>query len=265
MCRVFKGLAAAGVVSILLCAGWSAQAITHGEPDGDAHPYVGMVVAYIDDLPVWVGSGVLISPTVMVTAGHCVDGAQQIRVWFDSVPPFGEVVDKPYGGHLAKEFKPHPLFAFTGLPGLPKWLTHDVAIIVLEEPVTLSGYASLPTLRLAEKLGPMPSVDLVGYGVEQRLRGGGRPMWAGSLTRNYVPSHFIRNQSIIMNEFLRVCSNPAKGNGGIAFGDSGGPVLYGTTVLAVNSFVANPNCAGVTDAARIDTEDVLSWISSFLK
>jgi secreted trypsin-like serine protease len=54
--------------------------------------------------------------------------------------------------------------------------------------------------------------------------------------------------------------------GGTCFGDSGGPILNdGTdTVLAVNSYVTNGNCAGVTYSQRIDIPEVLAWIESFL-
>jgi hypothetical protein len=49
-------------------------------------------------------------------------------------------------------------------------------------------------------------------------------------------------------------------------GDSGGPVLRGNTdtVLAVNSYFTNLNCAGVTYASRVDIAEVLAWINSFL-
>jgi hypothetical protein len=34
-------------------------------------------------------------------------------------------------------------------------------------------------------------------------------------------------------------------------------------VLAVNSYVTNSNCAGVTYSQRIDIPEVLAWIESF--
>jgi hypothetical protein len=49
----------------------SSLAITHGRPDGNAHPYVGLMVALDKDgVPLWRCSGSLLSPTVFLTAGR---------------------------------------------------------------------------------------------------------------------------------------------------------------------------------------------------
>jgi hypothetical protein len=65
---------------------------------------------------------------------------------------------------------------------------------------------------------------------------------------------------------MKFALNPGGGSGGTCFGDSGGPDLLGatSTVLAVNSFVTNVNCSGVGYSSRVDTEDALAWIESFL-
>jgi hypothetical protein len=67
-------------------------------------------------------------------------------------------------------------------------------------------------------------------------------------------------------EYMRLSLNPGGGTGGTCFGDSGGPDLLGgtDTVLAVNSYVTNVNCAGVGYSARVDIPEVLEWINSFL-
>ena len=57
-------------------------------------------------------------------------------------------------------------------------------------------------------------------------------------------------------------ANPSQGRGGTCFGDSGGPILLGDTILGVNSFVNNDNCAGVTYSYRIDTAEALAFINS---
>jgi hypothetical protein len=64
----------------------------------------------------------------------------------------------------------------------------------------------------------------------------------------------------------RLTANAVHGKGGICFGDSGGPDLVGGTDIgvAVNSYVTNLNCSGVTSSSRIDIPEVLSWIRRFL-
>src|SRR5258706_8107490 len=71
-----------GLLAVMTLSG-AANAITNGTPDGNAHPYVGELLFYdpaeIDsrftDPGGWFScSGTLISPTVVVTAGHCVTG-----------------------------------------------------------------------------------------------------------------------------------------------------------------------------------------------
>ena len=42
------------------------------------------MVADVDGAPAWRCSGTLIAPTVFLTAGHCVHGADAARVWFDT-------------------------------------------------------------------------------------------------------------------------------------------------------------------------------------
>ncbi|CAN5188640.1 hypothetical protein BH20ACT22_BH20ACT22_03000 [soil metagenome] len=80
-------------------------------------------------------------------------------------------------------------------------------------------------------------------------------------TQLVAPGSFVHS-----DEFIRLTANPGQDKGGICFGDSGGPdLLHGTdTVLAVNSYATNSNCAGVTYSQRIDIPEVLAWIRSFM-
>lgn len=69
----------------LICAK-RALAITNGELDGNGHPHVGLLVASDKKgNPMWRCSGSLISETLFLTAGHCIESpAAKVAIWFDS-------------------------------------------------------------------------------------------------------------------------------------------------------------------------------------
>ncbi len=106
----------------------------------------------------------------------------------------------------------------------------------------------------------------MGYGVQEQIHGGGPLYWTGLRVWLYAPSEFISGKFVHSAEFMKVSLNASQGKSGTCFGDSGGPNLNGgtDTVLAVNSYVTNSNCAGVGYSSRVDIPEVLEWINSFL-
>ena len=84
--KFFLAVVAALTVSAAVVS--SASAITHGRPDGNAHPYVGLMVALDKDgVPLWRCSGSLLSATVFLTAGHCTEApAAHVEIWFAAGP-----------------------------------------------------------------------------------------------------------------------------------------------------------------------------------
>jgi len=74
----------------------------------------------------------------------------------------------------------------------------------------------------------------------------------------------IQSNDVQSDEFIKLTANPAKGKGGTWFGDSGGSDLLDgtTTILAVNSYVTNGNCAGVTYSQRVDLPEIQDFINS---
>ena len=75
------------VAAIISASAIPALAITDGgEPDGDRHPYVGLMVAQdAKGTPLWRCSGTLLSPRLFLTAGHCTEPpAAHVEIWFDA-------------------------------------------------------------------------------------------------------------------------------------------------------------------------------------
>ena len=266
MRRVLLSLAV--VFALLLSTHGTALAVTNGVPDGEQHPYVGLLI-FTDGTSYWRCTGSLLSPTVVLTAGHCTEGATQVWVTFDTHIDRGTLplIDFLNSGlFITGTAYTNPNFCIGCGEGLIRFDTFDVGIVVLDGAAPVTDFAALPDPGLVDTLAMGSQVDIVGYGVQQRAVGGGPPVWFGTLTRYYAPSQLVASDDRISDMFLKLTANPAQGKGGTCFGDSGGPDLLGNTniVLGVNSFVTNGNCAGVTYSERIDLPQILAWIESFL-
>jgi hypothetical protein len=265
-----RRLAIALAIVALLAFAAPVGAITNGTPDGDNHPYVGLAVFDVDGTPSHRCSASLLTPTVVLTAGHCTVGTSAARIWFDEVVQGNP--EYPFSGATSYDGTPytHPMFCNPcagGLPGFAKW---DVGIIVLSEPVPVSEvgeYADLPAEGIVDTLANKSRVDFVGYGVNQLFVGGGPPIWGGPRVRLFAWGELVATSRYVHSDWvIKYSLNASRGKGGICFGDSGGPDLVGgtDTVIAVNSYVTNSNCAGVGYSSRVDRADTLAWIASFL-
>src|SRR4030042_903888 len=130
------GVAIVLTVVFLLVTVVSAYAITNGVPDAGRHPYVGLAVFDVvrEDgsvVPSPRCSASLLSPTVVLTAGHCTDGTVAARVWFDEVVQGNP--EYPLSGATSYDGTPYtnPDFCIGCGNGLPGFAIRDVGIIVL--------------------------------------------------------------------------------------------------------------------------------------
>jgi V8-like Glu-specific endopeptidase len=237
-----------------------ASAIQFGHPDGNAHPQVGLVLFYdAHGNPLSRCSGVLVSPTVFLTAGHCTFGTASAQVWLNSGPitvasgyPFtgGASFGRPYT---------HPLFDnFAASPA-----NYDLGVVVLDTPqpgpyATLAPAGTLDALKKNDV-----GFDVVGYGLQDALP----PSIMADRTR-YAGQTKLTNLNNTKTAGYNLQMSAAPGTGGsVCYGDSGGPeFLAGTLqIVGVNSFVQSKFCMGAAFGYRTDTADSLAFINSFLR
>jgi V8-like Glu-specific endopeptidase len=233
------------IVAIVLATAAPAAAILNGTPDTE-HRYVGILVTEIDGQRVPVCTGFLVNSTTFVTAAHCVD----------------DLGDLPALVSFNQQFTPSsPVFTGTAVPnpdfGSSGTDTHDLALIVLDTPVTNHGHAELPTAGRLASTDKKDPLTIVGYGADGFLKGSGKPIPDFRLVRSFGESRISKVEKTGFN--LRM-------QAGICFGDSGGPVLLGDSdlVVGVASFVNNGRCSGNAFAYRLDTAESLDFLAPYL-
>lgn len=297
--------AAVGLLAMILFV-TPAKAITNGIPDEGAHPYVGQLLFYVpddtdsrfDDPGVWYNcSGTLISPTVVLTAGHCTygvgkngtstieggDGSGGNDIWvnfsevptYEGFPPSTDYIpdrnQQRYEDRV-EWLAEHPVWIQGTAHVHPQFdpdlfFLHDLGVVVLDRPVQVSTYGALPEEHHLEsfRLTPRssPRFTDVGYGLEKVL-----PIaQIGGDTRRKADVMLITLKGTFGVPYgvAAVFSNNkgAVHRGGTCFGDSGGPVFVkGTNVIvAITSFGLSPNCTGADGAYRVDQADDLEWLA----
>lgn len=253
-----------------------AAAITNGTPDGNNHPYVGFIVEdeLVGGVPtpsLWCSSA-LLSPTVLLTAAHCVAGAVAVRAWFQADMTGVDLSGGPGSGAFeAASWTTYPGWEYPARPGGRHMDTGDLAIVVLSRPVPTSQvdrYAQLPSAGLADTLATGAPIDLVGWGFQYKDKIPGPPFGrlAGDSLRRFAPSQLGSNNFDGSDNYIKIAQNASQGTGGICFHDSGGPDLVGGTdvVLANNTWVNSYNCTGIAFSTRIDVPERLAWIRTYL-
>src|SRR6266542_2670760 len=271
MRRVLLTLAALMVVTFVRI-----NAVTDGKLDGNAHPAVVLLLMEVGGKPAFRCSGTLLSATVLLTAGHCTNNFPDspytgMRVFTESDVQAGIGITNnyPFAGPNAVEavsWAAHPLYE-TG-----PFFLHDVGVVILEEPgVVLDAYGVLPSLNQLDALKTRRGLQdqtftAVGYGLQQSFPDHASFLAHNSRTRYVADPHLIQiNVPGFTGDFSLLLSNNAA-TGGTCFGDSGGPnFLGGSNVVAgVTSYGLNGNCAGTGGVFRMDRQNVLDFVKSYL-
>lgn len=277
MLRRALSITVAAVATVTLLGG-PAGSITGNYVEDFQHPFVGLVVFY-DDQGEFSHrcSGSLLTPIVFLTAGHCTEGVDSARVYFqqDAGANFDpETEIDPVSGYPAScaagtedvcttsdELYNYGFHDFVGFPN-----TRDAGLVILDEPITLPEYGVLAAPgsldSLAGRLGKHNvTFTASGYGLSRT-----NPAFTLSFrSRLMARSTLVNLRNALTSGFnLQTTANPGGGQGGTCFGDSGGPIFYGgfssNTIVGVTSFGLSPTCSGVDFAYRTDRQAVLTWI-----
>jgi len=279
------GLAIALMLLVLVAV--PALAITNNFVEDNEHPFVGLAVFYdAEGEFLWRCSGSLISPTKFLTAGHCADtegGAVTARVYFqqdaganydpatelDPVTGYPEYCAEGTLGVTCATSDEIYNFDYPGQLQLPQ--THDVGLLILDQPISLPEYGVLPEAGVLDSLatarGTKDTVFTVsGYGLSYKTNDNS-PVPTLSYRERLMASSVLVNLNSALNAgFNLQTQGHGKDRGGTCNGDSGGPVFLGgfdsNLIVGVTSFGLDSLCRGTDFAYRIDTAEVLDWINS---
>jgi hypothetical protein len=238
-----------------------AGAITFGYPDGNRHPNVGMLSAELPDGRITaVCSGTLIAADVFLTASHCLAWMPGAGVGFDDVwVSFDSEWD-------ASSTMYHGTGVLDPLYGGPASDTHDVAVILLDQPVTGITPARLPTAGLLDTMKDDKTLKdqrfvTVGYGILRDDKTGGPHSLVDNYNRYYAEQSF----EALRPFWIQLSMNPSTGSGGTCYGDSGGPHFIGETdVIASITVTGDVNCRATDVTYRMDTDSARDFLGQFV-
>lgn len=225
-------------------------AITNGVVDGNAHPNVGGLVSptqYSDGTWLYC-SGTLISPTVFVTAAHCAEDGDRVGVSFDTAYVDGDEV-------LHGTFYADPLYSQRQSD------PHDLAVVVLDVAVQGIAPAPLPEAGALANLSKAQRFTSVGYGAYEVTNEPGGHQYLYDDVRMVATGTLNATNKA----WLRISMNPATGNGGTCYGDSGGPNFLGTTdILAATTITGDAICRSTNVVYRLDTESARTFLATYV-
>ena len=277
MRRYRIGLLSGVLGGLLLAAGVAitaqpAGAITGGQRD-EVHTNVG-VVRFTTQEGRFRCSGTLISPTVVLTAGHCTGDtgaspATNVFVSFNTdlpLDPLAPGISPAERAARAANYitgTAHPDPGWTGKLSVSK--QHDQGVVVLDAPATskwpgITPAPLLPVGTLDANQGALKNetFTLVGYGVDI----GAKKSQIVVPERRFTTS-FLKNVQAEVVTF-QINDRDSKAGGGSCFGDSGGPAFFGQYVVGDASFVNSFQCNATGGYQRVDTPYSRAFLEQFI-
>lgn len=256
-------VAVAGVLAGMLVPAAPAGAIIGGTPDGNGHPHVGAIDVRPTGRTI-PGSGVLISHTVYLTAGHVTDffdqaGVSRARVTFD--PVLSDTATFFEGTvHTNPDFRADPQTSNR------RDDPNDMGVVVFDSPVPGITPAALPTAGLLDELGPNELSDevfpVVGYGIS-RLTGGSNGGGPPGIDRSSAGTRRTGDWRFLSltPDWVRFDMQDARG----CTGDSGAPNFLGRTNLVVGIGIGGDSaCMTMGSDLRLDTPAARAFLGQYV-
>jgi hypothetical protein len=158
-------------------------------------------------------------------------------------------------------------YGFANFAGFPN--THDVGVVILEQPISMPKYGQLPTAGALDSVlrGKKNTLFTVsGYGLTLRVNVHTKLSNVSFRERLMASSSLVNLGSANNDGYNLQTQGNGNSRGGTCSGDSGGPVFLGGSnsnlIVAVTSFGLNELCRGSDFGYRIDRQEVLDWINS---
>jgi hypothetical protein len=220
----------------------------------------------------WFGfcTGTLVAENVVLTAAHCMDffGVEgglplsDLRITFDPTPDAGSTV------YAVDHLVIHPDWATRPvLKGNSKrlglappaedialvWLTTDA--VGIEPAPILDAVGVLDGLNLTRE-----TFTVVGYGLQGFVTGSilaPAPVVLDSGNRTFKDVGVITRHDAFPDRFVKITASTC-------FGDSGGPLFHGDTVVAINTWTSSARCTAPSFSYRIDSAAAQAFLDAHL-
>ena len=267
----FFALSLSLVVGSLLLVSPRASAITYGFVDSNnTFSNTGAFIVKTSNGQIFpICSGTLITPNVFLTAAHCTSFYTQ------ELAPEGDVAyvsldaSIPFGSLTSSKTQ---LLAVAHVVSNPNFNqaqsdSGDIGVLILDRNVRGVTPATLPACGLLDQLVAQnglktASFTNVGYGVQNRVVGGGVPFFQDL---NPIPRMFSFSSFNSLNGgYMRLSQNNSTGNGGTCFGDSGGPnflTLNSQQLIASITITGDSVCRSTNVVYRLDTVSAQGFLA----
>jgi hypothetical protein len=240
----------------------AATRIVNGDPTGTAYGNVGALMFDFasdgldgDD---WFCTGSLVSPTVFLTAAHCLEFLPvdaQLHVTFNPSAAEGAAT-----AIAATSFHFDPQF------GHDSSNPHDIGVVLLPAKRTRGiSPLQLPPAGYLDRLSAQNGLKGVSF---RNVGYGGDATRTGQPTITYDGVRKVSTSTYMALEanWLWLSMNASTGDGGDCYGDSGGPKFLASNTNMVLALVVtgDANCRATTKDYRVDSPSARAFLGAFV-